>query len=146
LILSLILAEDSCGERVRERERYIYRVADAAELIYRCCYYIYFVEDAWSAALMKKRKPVLIIDDSPASLKAIEILRKRNIEFVEYDIRKFAESCCGDLPTTKAPSVFTPEGLFKGLSGVEEYIASAAAAAAALAKKGTPSESESTYW
>jgi hypothetical protein len=91
---------------------------------------------------MKKRKPVLIIDDSPASLKAIEILRKRNIEFVEYDIRKFAESCCGDLPTTNAPSVFAPEGVFKGLSGVEEYIASSAA----VAKKGTPSESESTYW
>jgi hypothetical protein len=101
------------------------------------------VEAGRAAALMKKRKPVLIIDDSPASLKAIEILRKRNIEFVEYDIRKFAESCCGDLPTTKAPSVFAPEGVFKGLSGVEEYIT---LAAAALAKKGTPSESESTYW
>jgi hypothetical protein len=111
-------------------------------LIYYCCYYVYFVAEAWSAAQMKKRKPVLIIDDSPASLKAIEILRKRKIEFVEYDIRKFAESCCGDLPTTKAPSVFAPEGVFKGLSGVEEYIASAAA----LAKKGTLSESESIYW
>jgi hypothetical protein len=125
--------------------RGIYRVANAvAELIYRRCYYYYIcvVSEAWSAVLMKKRKPVLIIDDSPASLKAIEILRKRNIEFVEYDIRKFAESCCGDMPTTIAPSVFAPEGLFKGLSGVEEYIASVAA----LAKKGTPSESESIYW
>jgi hypothetical protein len=111
-------------------------------LIYYCCYYVYFVAEAWSAALMKKRKPILIIDDSPASVKAIEILRKRKIEFVEYDIRKFAESCCGDLPTTKAPSVFAPEGVFKRLSGVEEYIASAAA----VAKKGTLSESESIYW
>jgi hypothetical protein len=91
---------------------------------------------------MNKRKPVLIIDDSPASLKAIEILRIMNIEFVEYDIRNFAESCCGDLPTTKAPSIFAPEGVFKGLSGVEEYISSAAA----IAKKGTSSESESAYW
>ena len=92
---------------------------------------------------MNKRKPVLIIDDSPASLKAIEILRIVNIEFVEYDIRNFAESCCGDLPTTKAPSIFAPEGVFKGLSGVEEYVSSAAAA---IAKKGTTSESESAYW
>jgi hypothetical protein len=92
---------------------------------------------------MNKRKPVLIIDDSPASLKAIEILRIMNIEFVEYDIRNFAESCCGDLPTTKAPSIFAPEGVFKGLSGVEEYVSSAAAA---IAKKGTTSESESAYW
>lgn len=92
---------------------------------------------------MNKRKPVLIIDDSPASLKAIEILRIMNIEFVEYDIRNFAESCCGDLPTTKAPSIFAPEGVFKGLSGVEEYVSSAAAA---IAKKGTSSESESAYW
>ena len=93
---------------------------------------------------MNKRKPVLIIDDSPASLKAIEILRIMNIEFVEYNVRNFAESCCGDLPTTKAPSIFAPEGVFKGLSGVEEYVSSAAAAA--IAKKGTSSESESAYW
>jgi hypothetical protein len=92
---------------------------------------------------MNKRKPVLIIDDSPASLKAIEILRIMNIEFVEYNIRNFAESCCGDLPTTKAPSIFAPEGVFKGLSGVEEYVSSAAAA---IAKKGTSSESDSAYW
>jgi hypothetical protein len=92
---------------------------------------------------MNERKPVLIIDDSPASLKAIEILRIMNIEFVEYNIRNFAESCCGDLPTTKAPSIFAPEGVFKGLSGVEEYVSSAAAA---IAKKGTTSESESAYW
>jgi hypothetical protein len=92
---------------------------------------------------MKKRKPVLIVDDSPESHKAINLFRERDIEFVEYDIRKFAESCCGDLPTTKAPSVFAPEGVFKGLSGVEEYITSAAAAAA---KKAIQSESESAYW
>jgi hypothetical protein len=79
---------------------------------------------------MKKRKPVLIVDESPDSLKAADLLRKRNIKFVEYNIRKFADSCCcGDLPTTKAPSVFAPEGVFKGLSGVREYASSAATAA-----------------
>jgi hypothetical protein len=92
---------------------------------------------------MKKSKPVLIVDDSPDSLKAMDLLRKRDIEFVEYDIRKFAESCCGDLPTTKAPSVFAPEGVFKGLSGVEEYVTSVVAAAA---KKAIQSEYESAYW
>ncbi len=93
---------------------------------------------------MKKRKPVLIVDDGPDSLKAINLLRERDVEFVKYDIRKFAESCCGDLPTTKAPSVFAPEGVFKGLSGVEEYAISVVAVAAA--KKATLSESESAYW
>jgi hypothetical protein len=92
---------------------------------------------------MKKRKPVLIIDDSSDSLKAMDLLKEKGIEFVEYDIRKFAESCCGDLPTTKAPSVFAPEGVFKGLSGVEEYITSVLAS---VAKEAIPRESESAYW
>jgi hypothetical protein len=93
---------------------------------------------------MKKRKLVLIVDDSPDSLKAINFLRERDVEFVEYDIRKFAESCCGDLPTTKAPSVFAPEGVFKGLSGVKEYITSVTVAADI--KKAIQSESDSAYW
>jgi hypothetical protein len=92
---------------------------------------------------MKNRKPVLIVDYGPDSLKAIKLLRESDIEFVEYDIRKFAESCCGDLPTTKAPSVFAPEGVFKELSGIEEYVASVAAVAG---KKSIQSESESAYW
>jgi hypothetical protein len=94
---------------------------------------------------MKNRKPVLIVDQGPDSLKAINLLRERDVEFVEYDIRKFAESCCGDLPTTKAPSVFAPEGVFKGLSGVEEYVTSVVTASA-VANKAIQSESESAYW
>ena len=94
---------------------------------------------------MKKRKLVLIVEDSPDSLKAKNFLRERDVEFVEYDIRKFAESCCGDLPTTKAPSVFAPEGVFKGLSGVKEYITSVTVAAADI-KKAIQSESDSAYW
>ena len=93
---------------------------------------------------MKNRKPVLIVDNGPDSIKAMNLLRERDVEFVEYDIRKFAESCCGDLPTTKAPSVFAPEGVFKGLQGVEEYVTSVAAAAAT--NKAIQSESESAYW
>lgn len=94
---------------------------------------------------MKNRKPVLIVDYGPDSLEAIKLLRESDIEFVEYDIRKFAESCCGDLPTTKAPSVFAPEGVFKGLSGVKEYITSVTVAAADI-KKAIQSESDSAYW
>jgi hypothetical protein len=93
---------------------------------------------------MKNHKPVLIVDYGPDSLEAIKLLRESDIEFVEYDIRKFAESCCGDLPTTKAPSVFAPEGVFKKLSGVEEYVASVAVAVAS--KKSIQGESESAYW
>jgi hypothetical protein len=68
---------------------------------------------------MKRRKPILIVDDGPDSLEAVDILRENGVEFVEYDIRKFAESCCGDLPTTKAPSVFAPEGVFRELKGIQ---------------------------
>ncbi len=95
---------------------------------------------------MKNRKPILIVDDGPDSIKAMNLLMQRDVEFVEYDIRKFAESCCGDLPTTKAPSVFAPEGVFKGLSGVEEYVTSVVEVAAAMANKAIQSESESAYW
>jgi hypothetical protein len=93
---------------------------------------------------MKRRMPVLIVDDGSDSLKAVDLLRERGIEFVQYDIRKFAESCCGDLPTTKAPSVFAPEGLFKGLSGVEEYIAASLTMSAT--REAVHKESDSAYW
>ena len=74
----------------------------------------------------------------------MNLLRERDVEFVKYDIRKFAESCCGDLPTTKAPSVFAPEGVFRGLSGVEEYVTSVVVVV--VTKKAIESESESAYW
>jgi hypothetical protein len=93
---------------------------------------------------MKRRMPVLIVDDGSDSLKAVDLLRERGIEFVQYDIRKFAESCCGDLPTTKAPSVFAPEGLFKGLSGVGEYIAASLTMSAT--REAIPKEADSAYW
>ena len=71
---------------------------------------------------MVKRKPVLLVDDSDDSLSAIDLLKRLDIEYVEYNIRKFEESCCvGDLPTTKAPSLFAVEGIFKGLEKISEY-------------------------
>jgi hypothetical protein len=69
------------------------------------------------------RKPVLLIDDSQESFAAVELFRQSEQIFVEYHIRKFEESCCGELPTTRAPSVIAPEGVFKGLDGVRQYLA-----------------------
>lgn len=87
---------------------------------------------------MAGRKPVLLVDGSEKSREAATLLRKSGIEYVEYDMRKFTEICCGDLPTTKAPSVFAPEGVFKDIEGVREY--------ASMDRKGTDAESESAYW
>jgi len=97
---------------------------------------------------MGKRKPVLIFDDSSDSAKAIGLLRKNGIEFVEYDVSKFVESCCcGDeLPTTKAPFVFAPEGVFKGLDGVKEYITITTAVSSREANVLEKKDSESAYW
>ena len=41
---------------------------------------------------MSKRKPVLLIDESDESLKAIDLLKLSGIEYVEYDIKKFEDS------------------------------------------------------
>ncbi|HZT34627.1 MAG TPA: hypothetical protein VFA15_01815 [Nitrososphaera sp.] len=88
---------------------------------------------------MTRRKPVLLIDDGEESRTAVELLSAESVEYVEYHIRKFEESCCGELPTTRAPSIFAPEGLYKGLDGVREFIA---------AKKNSPPalETDSSYW
>jgi hypothetical protein len=86
-----------------------------------------------------KRKPILLVDDSDDSIKAIGLFKRLSIEYVEYNIKKFEESCCGDLPTTKAPSHFAVEGIFKGLEQISEYIALKKDAASNI-------ESESAYW
>ena len=44
-----------------------------------------------------QRKPILIIDDSNESLIIKNIFVENKIEFVEYHIKKFEESCCGDI-------------------------------------------------
>ena len=71
---------------------------------------------------MKQRKPILIIDDSHNSQRIKKIFDDNKIEFVEYNIKKFGESCCGDLPTTKAPSVIAVEGIYKNEEKILEYI------------------------
>lgn len=88
---------------------------------------------------MVKRKPILLVDESEDSLKALDLFKSLDIEYVEYDIKKFEESCCGDLPTTKAPLLFAVEGIFKGLEKINEYLS--------LRKCSDPSiQSESEYW
>jgi hypothetical protein len=87
-----------------------------------------------------KRESVLLVDNSDDSTKAADLLKRLGIEYVEYDIKKFNESCCGELPTTKAPSLFAVEGVFKGLEKINEYVS---------LKRGTADsniESESAYW
>ena len=64
---------------------------------------------------MVKRKPILLVDESDDSVKAIRLFEILGIEYIEYNIKKLEESCCCELPTTKAPSVFEVEGVFKGL-------------------------------
>jgi hypothetical protein len=87
-----------------------------------------------------ERKPILLVDESDDSTKAIDLFKRFCIEFVQYDIKKFEESCCGELPTTKAPSVFAVEGVFKGLDKINEYILLKSNAA------DSNTESESAYW
>ena len=89
---------------------------------------------------MVKRKPILLLDESDDSIKAIDLLKRLDIDYVEFNIKKFEDSCCGELPTTKAPSVFAPEGIFKGLDGISEYISSK------IETSDTDIESESAYW
>lgn len=50
------------------------------------------------------------------------MLFSNNIDFIEYDIKKFGGSCCGHLPTINAPSIFAPEGVYKGKASIEQYI------------------------
>ncbi len=71
---------------------------------------------------MAIRKPVLLIDDTDNSRLAIQILETNKIEFVKYHIGKFEESCCVDFPTTRAPALFAPEGIFRNIEGIKEYL------------------------
>lgn len=84
------------------------------------------------------RKPVLLVDDTENSRLAIELLEDNNIKFVEYHVRKFEEDCCAELPTTRAPALFAPEGIFRNLEGIKEYLT--------VEKKNISETNESAYW
>lgn len=88
---------------------------------------------------MTIRKPVLLIDDSENSKIARALLKDKHIEFVEYHVKRFEEDCCVDLPTTRAPALFAPEGLFRNLEGIKEYLN-------VEKTNSTSKPSESAYW
>ncbi len=87
---------------------------------------------------MGVRKPVLLIDDTANSRLAIEILESSDIEFVEYHITKFEDNCCAGPPTTRAPALFAPEGIFRNLEGIKDYLN--------VEKNRTNEVSKSAYW
>ncbi len=87
----------------------------------------------------RKRKPIQYIDDENESKHAIQKFKKAGIAYVTYHIKKFEESCCGEVPTTISPSVFAPDGVFKGFEGVKDYVSSI--------KNGiADKQSPSAYW
>lgn len=61
---------------------------------------------------MKKRKPNFLMDDNKESRQINNMLFSNNINFIEYNIKKFGGNCSGHLPTTSAPSIFAPEGVY----------------------------------
>lgn len=86
------------------------------------------------------RKAVLFVDDNDESLQARNLMQRNDIEFVEYDVKEredIESGCCGGVEV-EVPSVFAPDGIFKGLAEIERY--------ANLHKDGRKVESESAYW
>jgi hypothetical protein len=71
---------------------------------------------------LRERKPIILIDDSPESQRVVKLFLDNQVEFVKYHVRNFEESCCMELPTTKAPSVIAVEGIFRGESVITSYI------------------------
>jgi hypothetical protein len=88
--------------------------------------------------VLLKRKPILLIDEKVESKQAIEFLINNHIEYVVLNLKKFEESCCAELPTTRAPSLFAPEDIFKDLEGIMKYVS--------LDKQDYSLVSESAYW
>lgn len=70
----------------------------------------------------KKRKPILLIDDSIDSQRIKRLFYESEVDFVEYHIKKFEESCCGELPTTRTPSVIAEEGIYREEEKIRGYI------------------------
>lgn len=73
-------------------------------------------------ATKKKRKPILLIDDSIDSQRIKNLFYENEVDFVEYHIKNFEESCCGELPTTRTPSVIAEEGIYKEEERIMDYI------------------------
>ncbi len=74
------------------------------------------------SANKKNRKPILLIDDSIDSQRIKRLFCESEVDFVEYHIKKFEESCCGELPTTRTPSVIAEEGIYREEEKIRDYI------------------------
>ena len=70
---------------------------------------------------MTTRKPILLLDNSEDSIKAVNLFRNSGVDYVEYDTKTFEECCCGELPATKAPSVFAVEEILGALRSFNIY-------------------------
>jgi len=89
--------------------------------------------------MIRKPRPILFIDDGEESKDAIQLFERAGMEYVTYHIKKFEESCCGEVPSTITPSVFAPDGVFKGFEGVKDYLST-------TKNKIPDEESERVYW
>ena len=63
-----------------------------------------------------------MIDDSIDSHRIKRLFYESEVDFVEYHIKKFEESCCGELPTTRAPSVIAEDGIYREEEKIRDYI------------------------
>lgn len=69
---------------------------------------------------MSSSKLKHIVDDSEDSLIAKELFSKKKVEYVQYHASKLKQRYW-KFPFTKAPTIFVPEGVFKGLENVKNY-------------------------
>jgi len=93
---------------------------------------------------MSVRKPILIVDGSDDSQTTINLFDKKGIEYVRYHIDRLASGCCGGtgnnagtLGTLTAHAVIAPEGVFRGLDHIKNYL---------ITSERKYYESESAYW
>lgn len=83
------------------------------------------------------RKAILFVDGSNECKKARTMLKRAKIDFVEYEVKEEDQGCCGGF-NTKAPPVFAPEGIFKGIEEIRKYVD--------IHQHRKHVESESAYW
>lgn len=68
-------------------------------------------------------KAVLFTDNGAESKRARKFLKQAKIDFVEYDVKDQQElGCCGEGFTTEVPSIFAPEGIFRGMGEIRKYV------------------------
>ena len=92
---------------------------------------------------MRARKPIILIDDSPESQRVVKLFLDNEVEFVKFHIGKFEESCCLELPTTKAPAVIAVEGIFRDESVISSYVEFAKRS---KSQQGKNEQTDSSFW